>query len=99
MVSAAVQKLLVKSPDDVVITYAKRSPLCRAKKGGFKEMQTDELLLAFLQPMVAELGINPALIGDIAVGNTLAPGIAYFARGAALTAGIPDTTPIQIINR
>lgn len=29
--------LLRKSPDDVVITMAIRSPLCRAKKGGFKD--------------------------------------------------------------
>ena len=26
-----------KSPDDVVITMAIRSPLCRAKRGGFKD--------------------------------------------------------------
>ena len=29
--------LLRKSPDDVVITMAIRSPLCKAKKGGFKD--------------------------------------------------------------
>ena len=26
-----------KNPDDVVITLAIRSPLCKAKKGGFKD--------------------------------------------------------------
>ena len=26
-----------KNPDDVVITMAIRSPLCKAKKGGFKD--------------------------------------------------------------
>ena len=29
--------LLRKSPDDVVITMAIRSPMCKAKKGGFKD--------------------------------------------------------------
>lgn len=29
--------LLNQSPDDVVITLAIRSPLCRARKGGFKD--------------------------------------------------------------
>ena len=29
--------LLRKSPDDVVITLAIRSPMCKAKKGGFKD--------------------------------------------------------------
>ena len=27
------------SPDDVVITLATRSPLCKARKGGFKDMR------------------------------------------------------------
>ena len=27
-----------KSPDDVVITMAVRTPLCKAKKGGFKDV-------------------------------------------------------------
>ena len=31
---AAVER---KSPDDVVITMAIRSPLCKARKGGFKD--------------------------------------------------------------
>lgn len=31
---AALQR---QSPDDVVITMAIRSPLCRAKKGGFRD--------------------------------------------------------------
>ena len=31
---AALEK---KNPDDVVITLAVRSPLCKAKKGGFKD--------------------------------------------------------------
>ena len=29
--------LLRKSPDDVVITLAIRSPMCKAKKGGLKD--------------------------------------------------------------
>lgn len=28
-----------KSPDDVVITMAIRSPMCKARKGGFKDMR------------------------------------------------------------
>lgn len=37
--------LLRQSPDDVVVTMAIRSPLCKAKKGGFKDARTDELML------------------------------------------------------
>ena len=33
------------SPDDVVITMAIRSPLCKAKKGGFKDVRLVETLV------------------------------------------------------
>lgn len=33
--------LEAKHPDDVVITLALRSPLCKAKKGGFKDARYD----------------------------------------------------------
>lgn len=36
--------LEVKRPDDVVITMAIRSPLCKAKKGGFKDARYDTAL-------------------------------------------------------
>ena len=35
--SSALHALEVKRPEDVVITLAIRSPLCKAKKGGFKD--------------------------------------------------------------
>ena len=35
--SKGLAALEVKHPDDVVITLALRSPLCKAKKGGFKD--------------------------------------------------------------
>jgi hypothetical protein len=38
-VSSNLDALLHKNPDDVVITMAIRSPLCKAKKGGFKDMR------------------------------------------------------------
>ncbi|KLO20766.1 thiolase [Schizopora paradoxa] len=93
---AALEK---KSPDDVVITLAVRSPMCKSKKGGFKDMKSDELLLEMFRTAIGASGINPALIQDICVGNVLSPGAMYEARGAALAAGIPETTPIQVVNR
>lgn len=41
----AVASLSHKKSDDIVITMAIRSPLCKAKKGGFKDARTDELML------------------------------------------------------
>ncbi|KAG6826602.1 hypothetical protein H0H92_015187 [Tricholoma furcatifolium] len=98
-----------KSPDDVVITMAIRSPLCKAKKGGFRDARTDELMLemykvgstaASLPPIsIAHSGIDPSLVGDICVGTVLTPDAMYAARAAALAAGFPDTVPVQVVNR
>ncbi|KAG8894357.1 hypothetical protein FRC01_013016, partial [Tulasnella sp. 417] len=43
--------------------------------------------------------IDPSIIGDICVGTVLAPGAMYQARSSAIAAGIPVTTPIQVVNR
>jgi acetyl-CoA acyltransferase 1 len=40
-----VAALQQKRDDDVVITMAIRSPLCKAKKGGFKDTRSDELMV------------------------------------------------------
>ncbi|KAF9270055.1 thiolase [Marasmius fiardii PR-910] len=87
------------SLDDVVITMAIRSPLCKARKGGFKDARTDELLLEMFKHSISNSKVDPAMIGDICVGIVLAPDAMYKARSAALAAGIPDTVPIQTINR
>ncbi|GAA5910591.1 hypothetical protein JCM6882_001033 [Rhodosporidiobolus microsporus] len=92
-------KLLRKNPDDIVITFAKRSPLQRARKGGFKDMSVQELLIQYFKKAIPEMKIDPALIGDITVGTVLPPKAPYDARAAALAAGIPETVPLQIINR
>ena len=53
-----------------------------------------------LSAAVKKAGINPAIIGDITVGNVLpAGGGATAARMAALHAGIPNTVPISTTNR
>ncbi|KAF8078780.1 Thiolase, N-terminal domain-containing protein [Lyophyllum atratum] len=88
-----------KSPDDVVITMAIRSPLCKAKKGGFKDARTDELMLEIFKQSIARSDMNPSLVGDICVGTVLTPDAMYAARSAALAAGYPDTVPVQTINR
>ncbi|KAI0068296.1 thiolase [Artomyces pyxidatus] len=88
-----------KSPDDIVITMAIRSPLCKARKGGFKDTRSDELLTEMLKQAISHSKIDPAIIGDICVGTVLPRGPTYEARAASLAAGIPDSVPIQTINR
>jgi acetyl-CoA acyltransferase 1 len=97
--SSKLRALQCKNADDVVVTMAIRSPLCKAKKGGFRDMRSDELLTEMFRQAIKHSGINPEIIDDICVGTVLAKGPTYEARSAALAAGIPESVPIQTINR
>ncbi|KAI9149786.1 3-ketoacyl-CoA thiolase with broad chain length specificity [Blastocladiella emersonii ATCC 22665] len=90
----------VKSPNDVVIVSALRTPITRARKGGFAQTHPEELLAAVLKATIEKTRIDPKLVQDIQVGNVLPPGGgATVARMAALYAGFPDTTALSTINR
>ncbi|KAK6541273.1 3-ketoacyl-CoA thiolase with broad chain length specificity [Orbilia ellipsospora] len=92
--------LLAKNPDDVVIVSALRTALTRGGKGGFKDTAGADLLVGVLKGVIAESGIDPAIVEDIAVGNVLAPGAgATEFRGAAIVAGFPVTTAVRALNR
>ncbi|WVN88526.1 uncharacterized protein L203_103737 [Cryptococcus depauperatus CBS 7841] len=93
-------RLLINSADDVVVVSAVRTPLTKAKKGGFKDCCPEDLLAAVFVETLKRSKVNPAQIQDIAVGNVLPPGGgANVARMAQLFAGIPYTTPINTVNR
>merc|ERR1719316_635810 len=79
-----------KSPDDVVVVSALRTPICRAKKGGFKDLYPDDLLKAALEGVVKETGIKHELVDDVVVGNVELDGAyAAPARMAQFRAGFP----------
>lgn len=85
--------------NDVVITFARRTALTRAKKGGFRETTSDTLLYATLKSGLELSGIDPACVEDIVVGTCHPPSPCYEIRAAALAAGFPETTPSQAVNR
>jgi acetyl-CoA acyltransferase 1 len=93
-------KALSKGDNDVVIVASVRSAITKAKKGGFKDTRPEEILSGVLKAVYTKVNLDPTLIGDITVGNVLPPsGGASAARMAALAAGIPNTTPINTVNR
>ena len=53
--SSSRAQLLQKKDDDVVITFAKRSAMGRAKKGQLKDVPVDELLYALFKVLVVIL--------------------------------------------
>lgn len=107
--------ILQKNPDDVVITFAKRTAIGRAKKGQLKEIPVDEMLYSLLKATLEETKLDPSKIDDICVGKrskrahfvTLTfligtchpPSPLYSSRAAALAAGIPHHVPISTVNR
>jgi acetyl-CoA acetyltransferase family protein len=91
--------ILQKNPDDVVITFAKRTAIGRAKKGQFKDTPVDEMLHALFKATLEKTGLNPAKIDDICVGTCHPPSPLYVSRAAAIAAGIPHDVPISTVNR
>ncbi|ETI53494.1 hypothetical protein L914_03467 [Phytophthora nicotianae] len=86
--------------EDVVIVSALRTPITKARRGGFKDTTPDVLLSHVLQAVLKQAKVDPKLVGDIVVGNVLQPGAgAGMARMAQLAAGIPHTVPLHVINR
>ncbi|KAL1919672.1 uncharacterized protein VTP21DRAFT_1603 [Calcarisporiella thermophila] len=93
-------KIGQKSPNDVVIVCALRSPIARAKKGGFKDTLPEEILAQVLKAIIEKTKLDPKLVQDVSVGNVLTPGgAATVSRQAVLYAGFPDTTSVSTINR
>ena len=58
-----------KNPDDIVITTAIRTPLTKAKKGGFKDVPLDGLVYQMLKSVVNKMNFDPQLVEDICLGN------------------------------
>ena len=86
--------------DDVVIVSALRTPICKAKRGDFKDTPPDLLLMSVLKATMDRTKVDPSRVGDIVVGNVLQPGAgAVTARMAQLVCGIPFTVPLSVVNR
>ncbi|XP_040209316.1 3-ketoacyl-CoA thiolase, peroxisomal [Rana temporaria] len=85
---------------DIVIIHGRRTPICRAKRGGFKDTTPDELLTSVMTAVLKDVNLKPELVGDICVGNVLQPGAGpVVARAAQFYSGIPETVPISCVNR
>ncbi|EJT78423.1 3-ketoacyl-CoA thiolase [Gaeumannomyces tritici R3-111a-1] len=95
----ALSTLTSKNDDDIVITVAVRTPLAKAKKGGFKDTTLEYLIYALLQQVREKSKLDPALVEDICMGNVSDGKAAYKLRAAALAAGFPNTAGASSVNR
>ncbi|KAF8973960.1 3-ketoacyl-CoA thiolase [Flammula alnicola] len=94
-----VAELLEKRPDDVVITFAKRTVVGKARKGQLKDSPVDEMLHALFKATLEHTKLDPSKIDDICVATCHPPSPLYLSRAAAIAAGIPAEVPISTVNR
>jgi acetyl-CoA acyltransferase 1 len=86
--------------DDIVICAAYRTPITKAKKGGFKDTTPDAMLAAILKATVEKSGVDASKLGDVVVGNVLQGGAgALTSRMAGFLAGLPEDVPLNAVNR
>lgn len=94
------ESILSKSPDDIVVTCALRTPFTKGGKGGLKDTPAADLLTHAFKSLISRSKIDPALVEDVAIGSVLAPGGgATEYRAAALVAGFPESTAVKSLNR
>ena len=86
---------------DAVIVSAKRTPIGKAYRGSFNSTNGTFLLSESMKASVAQSGVEPGEIEDIAVGCALQQGTTGMnvARNGALKAGIPYTAAATTIDR
>ncbi|KAK0736343.1 Thiolase, N-terminal domain-containing protein [Apiosordaria backusii] len=88
-----------KNADDIVITLAVRTPLAKARKGGFKDTSIEYMVYALLKEVNQRSNLDPALVEDICLGNVSDGKASYKLRAASLAAGYPNTTSVYALNR
>lgn len=89
-----------KDDSDIVICCAIRTPLTKAKRGGFKDTPPEEMLAALFQEVLVRTKVNPKDIGDIQIGNVLQPGASGLtSRMAQFMGGLPYDIPLSVVNR
>ncbi|KAK3654518.1 hypothetical protein LTR56_003163 [Elasticomyces elasticus] len=93
------ENITSKNPDDIVITLAIRTGMCRYNSGQLSDTPLDALVLKILQQVRERSNLNTALVEDICLGNVRDGQAAEFGRAAALAAGFPNTTSACRVNR
>ncbi|KAL7272872.1 hypothetical protein RUND412_004305 [Rhizina undulata] len=92
--------ILKKNAHDVVFVSALRTPVTRAKKGGFKDAYPEELLSFILKATLEKTKIDPAKIEDVCIGSVLQElGGAKAGRMSMIHGGYPYTVCFNTVNR
>mmetsp|Transcript_11311 Transcript_11311/g.13453 ORF Transcript_11311/g.13453 Transcript_11311/m.13453 type:complete len:415 (-) Transcript_11311:46-1290(-) len=89
------------SEEEVVIVSALRTPIGRARKGGFRDTHVEDMLAPVLEAVIKQSKLSPSMIGDVVVGSVLGKNVqrANEARIACFMAGLPHEVPVHVVNR
>jgi acetyl-CoA acetyltransferase len=74
---AFIHHSLQKNPDDVVITFAARTPLTKAGRGMFKDTHLDYILYSLLKEVKERSKIDPKLVEDVCLGNVCTTPVSF----------------------
>jgi len=90
-----------KDDNEVVIVTALRTAIGRARKGGFKDTNVEDMLAPVLKACVSKSRVPPSMIGDVVVGSVLGSNVqrANECRIAGFMAGLPYQVPVHLVNR
>ncbi|KAH7010383.1 Thiolase, N-terminal domain-containing protein [Ilyonectria destructans] len=88
-----------RSPTDVVICLALRTPLAKAYKGALKDTPLDGLLVPLLNAVREKSTLDPQLVEEIVVGNVLHKDATFVTRASCVAAGYPASTAISTVSR
>lgn len=86
---------------EAVIISVARTPVGKAYRGAFNDIQAQELSSEAIRAAVARADIDPAEVDDLVMGNALQQGTTggNIGRQAALRAGLPLSVPGMTIDR
>jgi acetyl-CoA C-acetyltransferase len=86
---------------EAVIVSTARTPIGRAYRGAFNDMQAQELAGHVVAEAVRRAGVDPADVEDVVLGAALQQGSSGYnvARQAAIRAGLPVSVPGMTIDR
>ncbi|MEX1207091.1 MAG: acetyl-CoA C-acyltransferase [Acidimicrobiia bacterium] len=87
--------------NEAVIVSTARTPIGRAYRGAFNDLEGPSLAAHAIRAALERAGVEPGEPDDVIMGNALTQGSTGFnvARQAALTAGMPDTVAGMTMDR
>ncbi|MFV1963704.1 MAG: acetyl-CoA C-acyltransferase, partial [Acidimicrobiia bacterium] len=86
---------------EAVIVSAARTPIGKAYRGAFNNLEAPSLAAVPIAAAVERAGIDPAEVDDVILGCGMAQGTQFLNIGrlAALTAGLPSSVSGMTIDR